>query len=95
MENIQESINELDLPNQTPIVQIPCLAHVIQLCLQELLGLVKANPQNNITDKQWSETQAQSLHASQHQQGIISTLSKVRYKDSSLWIFTVQQTFQI
>ena len=82
MENIQASIDELNLPNQTPVVRIPCLAHVIQLSLRELLGLVKADPQNDITEKQWSETQVQSLRVNQRQQGIISTLSKVRYKDS-------------
>src|SRR5699024_7272557 len=82
MENIQASIDELNLPNQTPVVRIPCLAHVIQLSLRELLGLVKADPQNDITEKQWSETQVQSLRVNQRQKGIISTLSKVRYKDS-------------
>lgn len=80
MEDFQKSIDELDLPNQIPIVRIPCLAHVIQLSLRELLGLVKAGPQNDTTEKQWSETQAQLLHVNQHRRGIIFTLSKVRYK---------------
>lgn len=84
MANIRESIDELELPNQTPIVRIPCLAHVIQLSLRELLSLVKADPQNDTTDKQWSDTEAQSLDANQRQRGIFSTLSKVRYKNLPL-----------
>jgi hypothetical protein len=78
VENIQDAIDELELPNQIPIVRIPCLAHVIQLSLRELLGLVKANPQNDITDKHWSETQVQSLRSNRQQRGIISTLAKAR-----------------
>lgn len=75
--SIQESMQSLNLPNNTPIVRIPCLAHVIQLSLKELLGLIKANPKNDTTDHQWSDSQAQSLRACQQQQGIIYTLSKV------------------
>jgi hypothetical protein len=85
VESIQESIQALELPNHTPIVRIPCLAHVIQLSLKELLGLMKANPKNDTTDQQWSDSQAQSLRDYQQQQGIIYTLSKVSYcYDASL-----------
>ena len=79
MQCIQDSMQSLELPNQTAIIWIPCLAHVIQLSLKELLGLVKADPKNDTTDRQWSEAQAQSLHTNQQQQGIIYTLSKARY----------------
>lgn len=75
--SIQESVQSLNLPNNTPIIRIPYLAHVIQLSLKELLGLIKANPKNDSTDHQWSDSQAQSLHAYQQQEGIIYTLSKV------------------
>lgn len=44
IENIQEPIQSLRLPNQALIVRIPCLAHVIQLSLRDLLGRIKANP---------------------------------------------------
>lgn len=77
VESIQESIDSLELPNQTPIVRIPCLAHVIQLSLRDLLGSMKVDPKNDTTDRQWSEDQEQSLRATQRQQGIAYTLSKV------------------
>jgi hypothetical protein len=44
IENIQESIQSLRLPNQALIVRIPCLAHAIRLSLRGLLGRIKANP---------------------------------------------------
>jgi hypothetical protein len=75
--SIQESIQLLNLPNNTPIVRVPCLAHVIQLSLKEVLGLIKANPSNDTTDQQWSDSQAQSLYSLKKQQGIVYTLSKV------------------
>lgn len=76
---IQETINSLNLPGNPVIFRIPCLAHVIQLSLRELLGTVKADPQNDITDKAFSEVQAQarSLCATQNQQGIVQTLVKI------------------
>ncbi|KAJ5683809.1 HAT dimerization [Penicillium maclennaniae] len=61
MNRHQDSFNSLDLPGNPLIVPIPCLAHVIQLSLRALLGFVKADPQNNTTDRAWSEVQAQSL----------------------------------
>jgi hypothetical protein len=61
--SIQESMQSLDLLNNTLIVRIPCLAYVIQLSLKELLGLIKADPKNDTTDPQWSDSQAQSLYA--------------------------------
>ena len=79
IESIQQSIQSLELPNQTPIVRIPCLAHVIQLSLRDLLGLMRVDPKNDTTDRQWSEDYSQSLQKNQRQQGIIYTLSKVRY----------------
>jgi hypothetical protein len=51
IESIQQSIDSLELPNQTPIVRIPCLAHVIQLSLRDLLGSMKVEPKNDTTDR--------------------------------------------
>lgn len=63
------------------VVRIPCLAYVIQLSLRELLGSVKADPQNDTTDRNVSDVQAQaqarSLRASQSEQVIVQTLVKV------------------
>lgn len=78
IQSIQESIQSLNLPSQTTLVRIPCLAHVIQLSLRDLLGLIKVDPKNDTTSREWSNTQTQSLQASQQEQGIIYTLSKIR-----------------
>lgn len=78
---VQASIDSLKLPGNPVIVRIPCLAHVIQLSLQELLGSIKADPQNDTTGKTFSEVQAQAqlLRATQSQQCIVQTLVKVSY----------------
>jgi hypothetical protein len=36
IESIQDSLQALKLPNQTPILRIQCIAHIIQLSLKEL-----------------------------------------------------------
>jgi len=78
---VQDSIDSLELPNSPVVVRIPCLAHVIQLSLRELLGSVKADPQNDTTDRNVSDVQAQaqarSLRTSQSEQVIVQTLIKV------------------
>ena len=78
---VQDSIDSLELPNNPVVVRIPCLAHVIQLSLRELLGSVKVDPQNDTTDRNVSDVQAQaqarSLRASQSEQVIVQTLVKV------------------
>ncbi|OQD79182.1 hypothetical protein PENSOL_c329G06218, partial [Penicillium solitum] len=80
--DLQDSIDSLELPNSPVVVRIPCLAHVIQLSLRELLGSVKADPQNDTTDRNVSDVQAQaqarSLRASQSEQVIVQTLVKIR-----------------
>ena len=50
IESIQDSLQSLELPNQTPIIRIPCIAHVIQLSLRQLLGEMEANPKNETTE---------------------------------------------
>ena len=71
--NIQESLQSLELPNQTPVIRIPCMAHVIQLSLKELLGTMEANPKNDMKETDWSEDQDED------QKEIVRTLNKVRY----------------
>ncbi|OQD79181.1 hypothetical protein PENSOL_c329G07557, partial [Penicillium solitum] len=79
---VQDSIDSLELPNSPVVVRIPCLVYVIQLSLRELLGSVKADPQNDTTDRNVSDVQAQaqarSLRASQSEQVIVQTLVKIR-----------------
>ena len=40
------------MPEETTIIRVPCLAHVIQLSLNELLGYLKASPMNNMIETQ-------------------------------------------
>ena len=87
IENIQESIQSLRLPNQALIVRIPCLAHVIQLSLRDLLGRIKANPKNDNPGRVWSDSQKQSLRSSRGEQDITYTLSKVTPPPTYLYIY--------
>jgi hypothetical protein len=74
--SIQTSMQALDLPNHIPIVRIPCLAHVIQLSLKDLLTMMKLNPKNESIDRQWSAEQDMSLKHLR-KRGNIYTLAKV------------------
>lgn len=78
MASIQESIQSLELGNGTAIIRIPCLAHVIQLSLKQLLGQMKANPKNETTETTWSEAHSEPLHARHGKREIVDTLKKVR-----------------
>ncbi|KAJ5152417.1 hypothetical protein N7492_009697 [Penicillium capsulatum] len=74
----------LDLNNDTAIIRVLYIAHVIQLSLKQLLGQMKANPKNETT-KIWSEARSQSVRTSVRQQKreIIDTLNKRITKASS------------
>jgi hypothetical protein len=63
------------------IIRIPCLAHVIQLSLNQLLGHIKAVPLNETAETKWTEQQSSKAQANaQHQKQEISyTLNKIRY----------------
>lgn len=74
--NMQTSMQALDLPDYIPIVRIPCLAHVIQLSLKDLLAMMKLDPKNESIDRQWSVKQDTSLKHLR-KRGIIYTLTKV------------------
>lgn len=82
MESIQDSIQSSQLGGTTKIIRVPCIAHVIQLSLQKLLGQIKANPKNEATEISWSEARSQSLRAREQRREIADTLDKV----SSLYI---------
>jgi hypothetical protein len=77
VESLCESIRQIDLPDSTEIIRVPCLAHVIQLSLKDLLGLMKANPKNDKTATVWSEENGSILQQAKLQKGIIYTLTKV------------------
>lgn len=76
---IQESVQSLELDNDTAIIRVPCIAHVIQLSLNRLLGQMKAIPKNEMTEMVWSDARSQSARASARQQKreIVDTLNKV------------------
>lgn len=44
---VNDSIKTLQLEIDLTIAQVPCLAHVIQLSLMDLLGKIKASPKND------------------------------------------------
>jgi hypothetical protein len=71
-ENLQQSISE-----ETTLIRVPCLAHIIQLSLNELLGQMKADPSNETTETRWTEQRSQSARVSTRKRDIANTLSKV------------------
>jgi hypothetical protein len=77
MSSIQDSIQSLEIGDRTTIIRVPCLAHVIQLSLNQLLGQMKANPKNDTAEMQWSETQDQLIRSRQQKREIVDTLNKV------------------
>lgn len=50
VENLQQSLLE-----DTGLIRVPCLAYVIQLSLNELLGKIRAEPKNDTTETKWTE----------------------------------------
>ena len=78
--SLQQSLQQA-LGNEVIIPRIPCLAHVIQLSLNQLLDRIKAVPLNDLAETKWTEKQSRLAHLNaQHQVREISyTLNKVRY----------------
>lgn len=76
-ESIRETLKSLELPNGPPIERIPCMAHVIQLSLTELLGKIEAVPKNDREDMDWTEADAED-QPRQENKDIVHTLNKVR-----------------
>ena len=75
-ESIQDSLQLLEVPSQTPVIQVPCMAHVIQLSLKELLGKMEANPRNDREEMEWTNEE----NGTQQEHGeILHTLNKVPY----------------
>jgi hypothetical protein len=67
------------LPPDITVIRIPCLAHVIQLSLNELLGKLKASPQNEDTETRWTEQHSAAAKKNAQNHNIAATLNKVRY----------------
>ena len=70
---------------------LPCLAHVIQLALSELLGKIRIKPTNEELQKVWTDSDANELKG---MSGVPWTLAKVRllyYGDHSgdIWLMSI------
>ena len=64
--------------SEDQLFRIPCIIHVIQLSLRELLGEMKANPVNDEIESTWVDTPEQSQQSKNQQyQSIFKTLKKV------------------
>lgn len=72
-----DAIQSLGLHNSSTIIRVPCIAHVIQLSLKDLLGQMKASPKNEVPEMEWSDACIQSLRESQQEREIADTLNKV------------------
>lgn len=76
VDSLQQSLSD-----DVIIPRIPCLAHVIQLSLNELLNRIKAVPLNDSAETKWTEKQSKlaQLNAQHRVREISYTLNKVRY----------------
>jgi hypothetical protein len=84
---INNSIWELQLKTNSIIIQIPCLAHVIQLSLVELLGKIKVLSKNDNTELEWSNDHVRLLRARQQKRDIADTLNKMSFHLMTFCIF--------
>ena len=76
MTSVQETVQSLGL-SDTSIFRVPCIAHVIQLSLNQLLGKMKAKPVNQEAESEWSDERTQSLQSRRTTKQIVDTLKKV------------------
>jgi hypothetical protein len=77
MMNIQETIQSQS-QSDTLIFRVPCIAHVIQLSLNELLGKLKVTPPNKEIELEWSDERTHSFQTkrSSSTRQIADTLKK-------------------
>jgi hypothetical protein len=57
------------------IVRVPCMAHVIQLCLKQLLGHIRAATKDKEVKTFWSDAQAFCLRDSASHEDVAHTLA--------------------
>lgn len=77
MIGVQDAVQSLGL-SDTSIFRIPCIAHVIQLSLNQLLGKMKVNPTDSEAEFEWSDQHTQSPQSRRPTRQIQDTLKKVR-----------------
>lgn len=78
MEGVQRTIQSQALHN-TSVFQVPCIVHVMQLSLKDLLGKIEANPKNAEAESEWSDEHMKSLQSTpgHTSRNIVATLKKV------------------
>jgi hypothetical protein len=78
MQGVQEIVQSQAL-SDTSVFRVPCIVHVMQLSLRELLGKIKANPKNAEAESEWSDARTKSLQSTsgQFSKDIVATLKKV------------------
>lgn len=78
MEGVQEMVQSQALHN-TSVFRVPCIVHVMQLSLKDLLGKIKADPKNAQAESEWSDERTKSLQSApgQSSENIVATLKKV------------------
>jgi hypothetical protein len=55
IDSLEDPLKSLELSNQTPIIRMPCIAHVLRLSLKELLGRMDVNSWNDREEMEWTE----------------------------------------
>jgi len=75
--SLQDSLQSQGLRSDTLIIRVPCLAHVIQLSLKQLLGQMKADPVNENIDTVWSEEHTKIARQTATEYSMANTLKKV------------------
>lgn len=78
IESVHEAIKGQQSSSDIAVIQVPCIAHVIQLSLKSLLGKIKAIPKNDRVEQAWSDNRVEALRATQQDREIVHTLGKVR-----------------
>ena len=78
MQGVQEMVQSQALCD-TSVFRVPCIVHVLQLSLKELLGKIRANPVNEEAESEWSGACTESLQTNSRQppKDIMATLKKV------------------
>ncbi|KAJ5300123.1 hypothetical protein N7508_007366 [Penicillium antarcticum] len=87
MMNIQETIQSQSR-SDTLIFRVPCIAHVIQLSLNELLGKLKVTPPNKEIELEWSDERTHSFQTKQSSstRQIADTLKKSKIRGLAVFI---------
>jgi hypothetical protein len=87
MMNIQDTLQS-QYRSDIMVFRVPCIAHVIQLSLNELLGKLKATPPNKEIELEWSDDKTRSFQTKRHGSNrvqITETLKKVSLSYSRIY----------